>query len=75
MYKIKHAVDGSIDKYKTRFVAKGFSQKEGIDYNETLAPRPNIQPLGHSLSLFYCSYYGMEHSSNGRKNSVSEWND
>lgn len=34
---IKHAVDGSIGKYKVRFVARGFSQKEGIDYEETFA--------------------------------------
>ena len=25
IYKIKHASDGSIEKYKTRFVARGFS--------------------------------------------------
>ena len=37
-YKIKHATDGSIEKYKARFVARGFSQKEGIYYEDTFAP-------------------------------------
>ena len=32
IYKIKHAADGSIEKYKARFMARGFSPKEGIDY-------------------------------------------
>ena len=27
IYKIKHAADGSIEKYKAIFVARGFSQK------------------------------------------------
>jgi hypothetical protein len=35
LYKIKHVVDGSIEKYKARFVARGFSQKDEIDYEET----------------------------------------
>jgi hypothetical protein len=37
IYKTKHSADGSIEKYKVRFVARGFYQKEGIDYEETFA--------------------------------------
>jgi hypothetical protein len=38
LFKIKHTANGSIEKYKVRFVARGFSQKEGIDYEETFTP-------------------------------------
>jgi hypothetical protein len=38
LFKIKHVVDGSIEKYKEIFVARVFSQKEGIDYEETFDP-------------------------------------
>ena len=37
LFKIKHVANGSIEKYKVLFVARGFSQKEGIDYEETFA--------------------------------------
>jgi hypothetical protein len=37
IYKIKHATDRSIEKHKVRFVARGFSQVEGIDYEETFS--------------------------------------
>ena len=33
LYKIKHAADGSIEKYKAIFIARGFTKKEGIDYD------------------------------------------
>ena len=38
IYKIKHAADGSIEKHKERSVARGFSQKEGIDQEEIFSP-------------------------------------
>eukprot|EP00253_Pinus_taeda_P019242 PITA_19242 len=37
LYKIKHGADGSAEKYKARFVARVFSQKEGVDYDEIFA--------------------------------------
>jgi hypothetical protein len=51
IYKTKHAVDGSIEKYKARFVARGFSQKVGIDYEETFAPVARYTSIGTILSL------------------------
>jgi hypothetical protein len=37
IYKIKHAANESIEKHKARFVARGFSQVEEVDYEETFA--------------------------------------
>jgi hypothetical protein len=38
IYKIKHVADGSVEKYKATFIAKGLSQTEGIVYDETFDP-------------------------------------
>lgn len=44
VFAIKEGSDGS-KTYKARFVAKGFSQEKGIDYNETFAPTANLSSL------------------------------
>ena len=49
--KVKHAVDGSTEKYKARFVAKGYSQVEGIYYEETFAPVAWYSSIRSILSL------------------------
>ncbi|XP_076958475.1 uncharacterized protein LOC143634207 [Bidens hawaiensis] len=38
VYKIKNKPNGEVEQYKARLVAKGFTQLEGIDYHDTLAP-------------------------------------
>lgn len=51
IFKTKYKIDGSIDKHKDRIVAKGYAQKEGIDYDETFAPITKIKTLRMIFSL------------------------
>ena len=53
IYKIKHTVDGSIERHKTRFVARGFSQVEGIHYEETFAPVARYTSIHMIIPLPY----------------------
>eukprot|EP00253_Pinus_taeda_P008958 PITA_08958 len=51
IYKVKQAANGSVEKYKARFVVRGFSQIERIDYEETFAPVARYSSLRTILSL------------------------
>ena len=51
IYKIKNIVDGRIKRHKMRFVARGFSQVEGIDYEETFSPVERYTSIHTIISL------------------------
>jgi hypothetical protein len=38
VYKTKMDTSSNVERYKARLVANGFTQKEGIDYHESLSP-------------------------------------
>ena len=51
IYKVKQASDGSVEKYKAKFVARGFSQIEGIDFEETFASIARYYSISTILAL------------------------
>ena len=57
VFKKKYLTSGLIDKYKARLVARGFTQREGVDYEETFSPTLRYESLRLLLSL--AAVYGL----------------
>jgi hypothetical protein len=53
VYRLKYKPNGKIDKYKERLIAKGFSQHEGIDYEETFAPTSKWNTIQNGYQFGY----------------------
>ncbi|RVW64704.1 Retrovirus-related Pol polyprotein from transposon RE1 [Vitis vinifera] len=51
VFTIKSKADKSVERYKARLVANGFTQTYGIDYQETFAPVAKINSIRVLLSL------------------------
>lgn len=50
-FNLKHRKNGSMKRYKTFLVAKGYVQQKGIDYEETFAPPSCIMTICTIVAL------------------------
>ncbi|CAL8118819.1 unnamed protein product [Prunus armeniaca] len=51
IFKKKMKADGLIDKYKARFVVKGYKQREGFDYFDTYSPVMRITSIRMLIAI------------------------
>ena len=69
VFKIKKDSLGNIERYKVKLVAKGFTQKEGIDYTETISPISKKDSLCIILALI--AHFDLELQQMDVKNNIS----
>ena len=58
IFKNKQDAHGNIIRNKARLVAQGYSQVEGIDYNETFAPVARLESI--RMLIAYASHHNFK---------------
>ncbi|KAL5494293.1 hypothetical protein EMCRGX_G015594 [Ephydatia muelleri] len=51
VFKVKTNADGSTERFKARLVAQGYTQREGLDYDETFSPVVRSESIRSVISL------------------------
>lgn len=51
VFRVKHKADGTIDKHKSRLIAKGFHQQQGLHFSETFSHIAKPMTIRLILSL------------------------
>ena len=51
VYKMKYHADGRVHKHKARLVVKGYSQREGVDFDEVFSPCCQLETVRTFLAI------------------------
>nr|GFC89924.1 retrovirus-related Pol polyprotein from transposon TNT 1-94 [Tanacetum cinerariifolium] len=71
IYKVKLDELGGILKNKARLVARGYCQKEGIDFEESFAPVARLEAI--PIFLAYAAHKNICRLSDGCEDCIFEW--
>lgn len=61
VYKIKLNPDGTVNKYKTRLVAKGFLKQPRVDFGEVFAPVTRVETIRVVVAFASLKHWRMWH--------------
>ncbi|CAJ2637099.1 unnamed protein product [Trifolium pratense] len=61
VFKLKLNPDGSVAKHKARLVARGFLQREGLDYSEVFSPVARIETVRLVVAIANANSWPMYH--------------
>ncbi|KAJ8763505.1 hypothetical protein K2173_002388 [Erythroxylum novogranatense] len=50
-YRVKYNSDSTVERFKTRLVAKGYNQQAGVDFQETFSPVAKMVTLRTIIAL------------------------